>query len=126
MLSILWCCVLYHSLGWLDRCTSMGKGIESFLFIAHVCLHSIVPRSIFQVHDYDCLNKLWVWLICYDVMSMIRWSMNVHSALMYLYERIAHIVIPIDLCINIWKCVTLMCYVKGLLTYKYIHTCMKI
>ena len=46
--------------------------------------------------------------------------MIVHSFLEGWYEWIAHIVTPVDLCINIWTCVTLS-YVKGLLTYKYTH-----
>ena len=47
--------------------------------------------------------------------------MNVHSVLVCLYERIAHIVIHIVLCFDIWTCLTFMCYVKGFLTYKYTH-----
>ena len=53
----------------------------------------------------------------YDLYDMVK-----HDVLVGLYEKIAHIVIPIDLHIDIWKCVTFICYVKGLLTYKYKHT----
>ena len=65
--------VMYHSLRWLDRCTSMGKAMGHCLCIAHVCLR-IVPRFGFQC--------IWIWMHDY--------VMNVCSVLICLYERITH------------------------------------
>ena len=112
--------VMYSLLGWHDRCTSMGKGMVPCLYIAHVYLDRTVPRFGFYVYE-GCIYEH-----AMNMMYMKWWSMNVHSVLVGLYERIDHIVIPIDLCIDVWTCVTIMCYVKDLITYKYTDTWMMI
>ena len=66
--------VIYHSLGWLYRYTSMGKGMGPCLCIAHMCLDRIVPRF-----GFLCT---WIWMHGY--------IMNVDNVLMCLYERISH------------------------------------
>ena len=51
--------------------------------------------------------------------------MNMHSVLMFLYERIAHIITPTHLCMievyyeHVWSKGV---YVKGLVTCMYTHT----
>ena len=54
--------------------------------------------------------------------------MNMHSVYMFLYERLAHIVTPIHLCMNEMKYEHVwskgVC-AEGLLTYMYTHTLMK-
>ena len=99
----------------------MGKGMGHCLCAAYEYLDRIVPRFGFYEHQNEYKDMKRIWLIFSDVKYMIWWSMNVHSVLECWYERIAHIGTPIDLCIDIWTCVTFMCYVKGLLTYKFTH-----
>ena len=92
--------VMYSFLGLLDRFTSMGKGMGLCLYIWHVYLDRIVPMFGFYVYER------WIYEHVMNMMCMKGWSMNVHSVLVGIYERIAHIVMPIDSCIAIWTCVT--------------------
>ena len=87
-------------LGWLDRCTSMGKGMGPCLYIAHVYLDRVVPRLGFYVYER------WIYEHVMSMMYMKGWSMNLHSVLVGLYERITHIVMHIDSSIDMWTCVT--------------------
>ena len=99
----------------------MGKGMGPCQYIALMYLHSIVPRFEFYVYER------WIYEHVMSMMYMKGWSMNLHSALVGLYKRVADIVMPTDSCIDIWTCVTLWVMWKVCL-HLCIHsyTCIKI
>ena len=66
--------VMYSLLGWIDRCTSMVKGMGLCLYIAHVYLYRMVPRLFLYVHEYECMIKqrnlkYMLWCQVYDMMK---------------------------------------------------------
>ena len=105
VLSILWCSVIYHSLGWLDRCTSMGKGMGHCMCIAHVYLYRIVPRwsfkymnsnvwTCYEYNLYAMMLSIWydeVW------MCIVSWSVDMRALLIstygLIYEHVWHYVL---------------------------------
>ena len=104
--------IMYSLLGWLDRCTSMGKGMGPCLYIAHVYLDRIVPRFGFYVYEG------WIYEHVMNMMFMIWWGMNVNSVLVGMWKdcsysyayRLMHWYM--NMC-------DIMCYVKGFLTSIY-------
>ena len=86
--------VMFSFLGLLDRCTSMVKGVGGFLYIAHMYIERIFPMFGFYVYER------WIYEHVMNMMCMKGWSMNVNTVIVGLYERIAHVVMPIDSCID--------------------------
>ena len=65
-----------YTLGWLDRLTSIGKGMEHFQYIAHVYLYWIVPRVI----------TIYAWITPWTWKYNIGLSMDVCIIQMFLGE----------------------------------------
>ena len=108
--------VMYSFLGWLDRSTSMGKGMTPCLYIAHLYLGRIVPILGFYVYER------WKYENVMNIMCMQGWSVNVHTPLRgYIWKNFSYSY-PYRLTHWYMNLCDLMCYVKGFLTYMYTHT----